>query len=79
MTMEFIMRGKWVFENAKTKSELISALRDRIEFIKALPDYVEIENAADGQDDYIFIHAEPKDKDDKKFLKRLGFRREEIE
>ena len=48
--MEFIMRGKWIFENAKTKSELISALRDRIEFIKALPDYVEIENAADGQD-----------------------------
>jgi len=71
------MRGKWIFENAKTKSELISALRDRIEFIKALPDDVEINNHEDGKDDYIFIRAEPKDKDDRKYLKRLGFQREE--
>ena len=73
--MEYCMRGKWIFESAKTKSELINCLRDRIEFIKALPDDIEIENANDGQDDYVILRAEPKDKDDSKYLKRLGFRR----
>ena len=43
--------------------------------IKQIPDDVEIYNQGD---DYIDFIVEPKDKDDRKYLKRLSFRREEI-
>ena len=74
--MELIIRGKYIFGNSKTKKEMIDCLDYFAEWIKHIPDDVKIENQGD---DYINFYAEPKDKDDRKYLNKLGFRREEIE
>ena len=73
--MELIIRGKNIFGNSKTKKEMIDCLDYFAEWIKHIPDDVKIENQGD---DYINFYAEPKDKDDRKYLNKLGFRREEI-
>ena len=71
--MELLVRGKWIFGNSKSIREMVDALEDSINLLNSIPGDVEIIN--EGHD-YIFIHAEPKDKDDRKYLKRLGFQRE---
>ena len=76
MTMELIFRGKNIYGTSKTKKEMIDCLTDQIDWINEIPDDVELLN---NDDDYIFIRAEPKDKDDRKYVKRLGFIRKEIE
>tara|TARA_Y100000031_G_scaffold22829_1_gene23940 strand:+ start:447 stop:677 length:231 start_codon:yes stop_codon:yes gene_type:complete len=76
MTMELIFRGKNIYGTSKTKKEMIECLKDHIDWIKEIPDDAELHN---NDDDYIFFFAEPKDKDDRKYLKRLGFIRKEIE
>ena len=55
---------------------MIEQLKYHIDWIQELPDDAEILNS---DDDYIFFYAEPKDKDDRKYLKRLGFHRKELE
>ena len=45
-------------------------------WIKDIPDDAKIYNKGD---DYVIFSVEPKDKDDRKFLKSLGFRRQEVE
>jgi len=74
--MELIIRGKNIFGNSKTKKEMIDCLDCYVDWIKQLPDDIKIVNQGD---DYINFYAEPKDKDDRKYLKKLGFHREEIE
>ena len=76
MTMELTFRGKDIYGTSKTKKEMIEQLKYHIDWIQELPDDAEILNS---DDDYIFFYAEPKDKDDRKYLKRLGFRRKELE
>ena len=74
--MELLIRGKHIFGKSKTKEDMIRCLRDHINLISSIPDDAEITNQ---EDDYMFFHVEPKDKDDRKYLKTLGFYREEIE
>ena len=74
--MILTIRGKNIFGTSKTKKEMIECLEFFIGYIDDIPDDVEIHN---NDDDYINFYAEPKDKDDRKYLKRLGFQREEIE
>ena len=74
--MELLIRGKHIFGKSKTKKDMIDCLVHHIDLIRQIPDEAEITNQ---EDDYIFFHLEPKDKDDMKYLKRLGFEREEIE
>ena len=74
--MILTIRGKDIYGTSKTKKEMIECLEFFIGDIDDIPDDVEIHN---NDDDYINFYAEPKDKDDRKYLKRLGFQREEIE
>ena len=55
---------------------MIKCLEYYIDWIRQISDKTKITNQ---EDDYIFFHSEPKDKDDIKYLKSLGFIREEIE
>ena len=73
--MIFTIRGKNILCDSKSKADMIDCLRSMAALIKQIPDDVEIYNQGD---DYIDFIVEPKDKDDRKYLKRLGFRREEI-
>ena len=73
--MILTIRGKNIFGDSKTKIDLLSCLISMERLIRQLPDDVKIHNQGD---DYIDFIVEPKDKDDRKYLKRLGFRREEI-
>ena len=72
--MEIIFRGKHSFDDCCSKEDLIKRCDEIQDWFETLPDDVQVQNT---DDDYIFIRAEPKDKDDRKYLKRLGFRREE--
>ena len=72
--MELLIRGKNIFGNSKTKEEMVGCLRGYISLINSIPDDAQITNQ---EDDYIFFHVEPKDKDDRKYLKALGFYRED--
>ena len=74
--MELTFRGKNIYGTSKNKKEMIECLKYHIDWIQKLPDVAEILNS---DDDYIFFYAEPKDKDDRKYLKRLGFHRKELE
>ena len=74
--MELLIRGKDIFGNSKTKLEMVGCLKDYINLINPIPDDAQITNQ---DDDYIYFHTEPKDKDDRKYLKTLGFYREERE
>ena len=73
--MILTIRGKNIFGDSKSKADMLDCLRSMAALIKQIPDDVEIHNQGD---DYIDFIVEPKDKDDRKYLKRLGFRREEI-
>ena len=73
--MIFTIRGKNIFGDSKSKADMIDCLRSMAALIKQIPDDVEIYNQGN---DYIDFIVAPKDKDDRKYLKRLGFRREEI-
>ena len=73
--MILTIRGKNIFGDSKSKADMIDCLRSMAALIKQIPDDVEIYNQGA---DYIDFIVEPKDKDDRKYLKRLGFRREEI-
>ena len=73
--MILTIRGKNIFGDSKSKADMLDCLRSMAALIKQIPDDVEIYNQGD---DYIDFIVEPKDKDDRKYLKRLGFRREEI-
>ena len=55
---------------------MVGCLKDYINLINSIPDDAQITNQ---DDDYIYFHTEPKDKDDRKYLKTLGFYREERE
>ena len=72
--MELTIRGKHIFGKSKTKQDMINSLQYHIDWIKQIPDDAEITNQ---EDDYMFFHVEPKDKDDRKYLKTLGFYRED--
>ena len=72
--MELLIRGKHIFGKSKTKQDMINSLQYHIDWIKEIPDDAEITNQ---EDDYIYFHTEPKDKDDRKYLKTLGFQRED--
>ena len=72
--MELLIRGKNIFGNSQTKLEMVGCLNYHINLINSIPDDAEITNQ---EDDYIFFHTEPKDKDDRKYLKTLGFYRED--
>jgi len=76
MTMELIIRGKGIFGESQTKGEMIGCLHWVGSWIKDIPDDAKIYNKGD---DYVIFSVEPKDKDDRKFLKSLGFRRQEVE
>ena len=73
MEMKLIFRGKNIFGTSKTKKEMIECLQGHIDWIKEIPDNVKLHN---NDDDYIYFFAEPKDKDGRKYLKRLGFVKE---
>ena len=73
--MELIIRGKDIYGNSKSKSSLIKCLQQEIEYISRLPDEAKILNQGD---DYIFFTVDPKDKDDRKYYKSLGFGRSEV-
>tara|TARA_B110001454_G_C12592990_1_gene381034 strand:- start:195 stop:419 length:225 start_codon:yes stop_codon:yes gene_type:complete len=73
--MELTLRGKDIYGSAETKKEMIERLKNQINCIRKIPDDVKIDN---NYDDYIYFYAEPKDKDDRKYLQKLGFRREEM-
>ena len=68
--MELTFRGKHSFDDCNSKEELIKRCDEIQDWFKTLPEDVSVQNT---DDDYIFIRAEPKDKDDRKYLKRLGF------
>jgi len=68
--MELIFRGKHSFDDCSSKEELIKRCDEIQDWFKTLPEDVRVQNT---DDDYILIRAEPKDKDDRKYLKRLGF------
>jgi 4-hydroxyphenylpyruvate dioxygenase-like putative hemolysin len=70
--MRLTIKGKHIYGNAKTKHEMLERLRDQIAYIKKLPDEAKIHNTGD---DYIEFTVEPKDKDDRKYFKSLGFAR----
>ena len=72
--MELLIRGKNIFGNSQTKLEMVGCLNDYINLINSIPDDAQITNQ---EDDYIYFHTEPKDKDDRKYLKTLGFQRED--
>ena len=72
--MELLIRGKNIFGNSQTKLEMVGCLKDHINLINSIPDDAQITNQ---DDDYIYFHTEPKDKDDRKYLKTLGFHRED--
>ena len=72
--MEIIFRGKHSFDDCDSKEELIKRCYEIKARFATLPDDVRVHNEGD---DYILFTAEPKDKDDRKYLKRLGFQREE--
>ena len=67
------LKANDIYGNSKSKSSLIKCLQQEIEYISKLPDEAKISNQGD---DYIFFTVDPKDKDDRKFYKSLGFRRE---
>jgi len=73
--MILTIRGKNIFGDSKTKIDLLSCLISMERLIRQLPDDVKIHNQGD---DYIDFIVEPKDKDDRKYYKSLGFRREEL-
>ena len=73
--MEMIFRGKHSFDDCSSKEELIKRCNQIKDWFQIIPDDVRIYNEGD---DYILFTAEPKDKDDRKYLKRLGFSREGI-
>ena len=72
--MELLIRGKHIFGKSKTKKDMIKCLEHHIDWIRQIPDRTKITNQ---EDDYIFFHSEPKDKDERKYLKNLGFRRDD--
>ena len=74
--MEIIFRGKHSFDDCSSKKDLIKRCNEIRGKFETPPDDVQVENT---EDDYIFIRADAKDKDDRKYLQKLGFRREEIE
>lgn len=74
--MEIIFRGKHSFDDCDSKEDLIKRCDEIQDWFETLPDEVRVQNT---DDDYIFIRAEAKDKDDRKYLQKLGFRREGIE
>lgn len=74
--MELIIRGKGIFGESKTKGEMIGCLHSVGHWIKEIPDDAKIYNQGD---DYVIFSAEPKDKDDRKYLTSLGFVRKEVE
>ena len=74
--MELTFRGKHSFDDCNSKEELIKRCDEIQDWFKKLPEDVSVQNT---EDDYIIIRAEPLDKDDRKYLKRLGFVREGIE
>ena len=76
MTMEILFRGKHSFDDCDSKEELIKRCYEIKAWFATLPDDVEVQNT---EDDYIFIRADAKDKDDRKYLQKLGFKRERIE
>tara|TARA_R110000787_G_scaffold72573_1_gene161767 strand:+ start:171 stop:404 length:234 start_codon:yes stop_codon:yes gene_type:complete len=73
--MELIIRGKDIYGLSKTKTQMIKCLNQEIEYILNLPEEATIEN---GGDDYITFYVNPKDKDDRKHYKSLGFMRSEV-
>ena len=73
--MELIIRGKDIYGNSKSKSSLIKCLQQEIEYILNLPEEATIENSGD---DYITFYVDPKDKDDRKHYKSLGFMRSRV-
>ena len=68
--MELTFRGKHSFDDCNSKEELIKRCDEIQDWFETLPEDVSVQNT---DDDYILIRAEPKDKDDRKYLKRLGF------
>ena len=76
MTMEILFRGKHSFDDCSSKEDLIKRCDEIKDRFETLPDDVQVENT---EDDYIFIRADAKDKDDRKYLQKLGFKRERIE
>ncbi len=74
--MELTFRGKHSFDDCNSKEELIKRCDEIQDWFKKLPEDVSVQNT---EDDYIIIRAEPLDKDDRKYLKRLGFVRDGIE
>ena len=68
--MELIIRGKNIYGHSKTKKQLVNCLNHEIDYILSLPEEAEIINQ---DEDYIIFRVDPKDKDDRKYYKRLGF------
>jgi len=73
--MELTIRGKDIYGLSKTKTQMIKCLNQEIEYILNLPEEATIENSGD---DYITFYVDPKDKDDRKHYKSLGFMRSEV-
>ena len=73
--MELTIRGKDIYRLSKTKTQMIKCLNQEIEYILNLPEEATIENSGD---DYITFYVDPKDKDDRKHYKNLGFMRSEV-
>ena len=71
--MEIIFRGKHSFDDCCSKEDLIKRCDEIQDWFETLPDEVVIRNM---DDDYIYLKVDPKDKDDRKYYKSLGFRRE---
>ena len=73
--MELTIRGKDIYRLSKTKTQMIKCLNQEIEYILNLPEEATIENSGD---DYITFYVDPKDKDDRKHYRSLGFTRSEV-
>jgi hypothetical protein len=53
---------------------LIALLQHKIWWLQKLPDDVKV--IRNVEDDYIYLEVDPKDKDDRKYFKSLGFTRD---
>jgi hypothetical protein len=72
--MQIMFRSKYLLDGATTKQELIALLQHKIWWLQKLPDDVKV--IRNVEDDYIYLEVDPKDKDDRKYFKSLGFTRD---
>jgi|TARA_Y100000816_G_C25659477_1_gene350177 hypothetical protein len=72
--MQIMFRSKYLLDGATTKKELIALLQHKIWWLQKLPDDVKV--IRNVEDDYIYLEVDPKDKDDRKYFKSLGFTRD---